>query len=74
MMKWNVQYTKKSVENLKSIYEYIANILQEPAIEKKQITRIMDVIEQLGELPLRYHRYEKGPFDRRDFPGRLYEI
>jgi toxin ParE1/3/4 len=62
MMKWNVQYTKKSEEDLKSIYEYIANTLQEPAIAEKQIIRIMDAIEQLDEFPLQYHMYEKEPW------------
>jgi|WetSurMetagenome_2_1015567.scaffolds.fasta_scaffold963133_2 hypothetical protein len=43
MTKRHVQYTKKSEEDLKSIYEYIANILQEPVIAGKQVSRIMEV-------------------------------
>jgi toxin ParE1/3/4 len=62
MTKWNVQYTKKSEEDLISIYKYIANILQEPVIAGKQVSRIMDAIEQLDEFPLRYHMYEKEPW------------
>jgi toxin ParE1/3/4 len=56
------QNGKTSEEDLKSIYEYIANILQEPVIAGKQISRIMDAIEQLDEFPLRYHMYEKEPW------------
>jgi len=62
MTKWNVAYTKKSQEYLKSIYEYIANVLQEPVLASSQVTRIMDAIEQLDEFPLRYHMYEKEPW------------
>ena len=53
---------KKIRGRFKSIYEYIANILQEPVIAGKQVSRIMDAIEQLDEFPLRYHMYEKEPW------------
>ena len=53
---------KKVEEDLKSIYECIVNILQEPVIARKQVSRIMDAIEQFDEFPLRYHIYEKEPW------------
>ncbi len=62
MIKWQVVYSEQAELDLRSIYEYIAFSLLAPEVAKKQTMRIMDGVAKLNQLPLRYHLYEKEPW------------
>ena len=61
-MKWKIVYSALALEDLKSIYEYIAFELLEPGIASKQVKRIMDSINDLDEMPTMYKSYEFEPW------------
>ncbi|MFA5384076.1 MAG: type II toxin-antitoxin system RelE/ParE family toxin [Eubacteriales bacterium] len=61
MSEWTVVYTEQAERDLRSIFEYIAFSLLEPEIAKNQSRRIMDMVEKLNEMPLRYHLKEHVP-------------
>ena len=62
MSEWIVVYTERAERDLRSIFEYIAFSLLEPETAKSQLQRIMDTVANLGEMPMRYHLYEKEPW------------
>lgn len=62
MSDWLVQYTNRSVADLESVYEYIAFELQEPAIAQNQVSRIMNSIDSLDQMPFRYRLYDREPW------------
>ncbi|MBP3040275.1 type II toxin-antitoxin system RelE/ParE family toxin [Bacillaceae bacterium Marseille-Q3522] len=62
MNAWKVNYTEHAEHDLREIYEYIAFFLLEPEIAKKQISRIIDAVAKLNQMPLRYQIYEKEPW------------
>lgn len=61
-MSHKIIYTDESVQDLMDIYRYIAINLSAPETAKKQTDRIMDAINALDELPLRYKLYEDEPW------------
>lgn len=64
-MKWTVNYTNAAEQDLRSIYEYIANTLCTPDTAKNLTRQIMDEILSLDEMPNRYARYDKEPWKDR---------
>lgn len=65
MKTWKIVYTEQAGADLRSIYEYIAFNLLEPALATKLTKRIMDAIANLDHMPLRCSLYEKEPWRSR---------
>lgn len=61
-MKWKINYSAQSLEDLKAVYEYIAFELLVPETARGQVKRIMDSINKLDELPMMYKSYEEEPW------------
>ena len=57
-MTWNVEYTDDAEQDLQGIYDYISDTLLEPVTAAKQANRIMDAVDSLGQMPLRYRLYD----------------
>lgn len=64
MNKWDVVYSAEARTDLKNIYEYIAFQLTEKQTAKNQTNRIMDAIESLNEMPMRFALYDAEPWNR----------
>lgn len=64
-MKWTINYTNAAEQDLRSIYEYIANTLCALDNAKNLTRQIMDEISSLDEMPNRYARYDKEPWKDR---------
>lgn len=54
-MKFRIVYTKKALDDIDGIYNYISEVLNEPAIAKKLIKAILQSIRTLEENPNRHH-------------------
>ena len=54
-MIWKIEYTKRALSDLDSIYDYIANILLEPGIAKSLVSLIMKSVRSLDQMPNRHH-------------------
>ncbi|MDR1061313.1 MAG: type II toxin-antitoxin system RelE/ParE family toxin [Clostridiales bacterium] len=65
-MTYDVKITNQALLDLKSIYEYIANILMEPIIAEKQYSRIEKAAYSLEHMPERFRRYEEEPLRNRN--------
>ena len=61
-MIWNVEYTKDAEQDLQDIYDYISTVLKVPVTAAKQSNRIMDAVDSLDQMPLRYRLYEHEPW------------
>ena len=61
-MSWSIDYSSEAKQDLRNIFEYIANNLLEPETALKQIQRIMKKIRSLNEMPLRYRLYSEEPW------------
>ena len=61
-MTWKVNYTEDAEQDLQDIYEYISDVLFEPVIAEKQANRIMDAVNSLDHMPLRYRLYNSEPW------------
>ncbi|MCL2342519.1 MAG: type II toxin-antitoxin system RelE/ParE family toxin [Firmicutes bacterium] len=57
MKRWDVVITQSSEVDLNHIHTYIADVLHEPAIALKQVSRIRKAIFSLCEMPERYPVY-----------------
>jgi toxin ParE1/3/4 len=64
-MTWEVFYAELAEQDLDGIYEYIAYTLLEPVTAAKQTNRIMDAVDSLESMPLRYRQYDKEPWQSR---------
>ncbi len=64
-MKYNIILTEQADTDLRSIYEYIAFTLIEPAIAAGQLDRIEKGIMSLDEMPERFRMFEKEPWRSR---------
>ena len=64
-MTWHVEYTDDAVTDLDNIRVYITDTLLEPVISENQIMRIMDAVDSLEHMPLRYRLYSKEPWRAR---------
>ena len=60
-MKWKISYTKKALNDLDGIYEYISKILVEPEVAQKLVTLIMKEIRGLEAFPMRHHLFDEEP-------------
>ena len=65
-MKYYVELTERALEDLESIYEYIAFMLLEPAIAENVANRITDALQTLEENPKRYPIYQEEPWKSRE--------
>ncbi|MBR2523548.1 MAG: type II toxin-antitoxin system RelE/ParE family toxin [Clostridiales bacterium] len=69
--KYKIVYSPKSIDDLRSIYMYICNVLEADGTAKKQISRIRDCIKRLDTLPERHEVVEWEPWSligMRKFP------
>ncbi len=76
-MKWKVVYTSQARQDLRNIFQYIANELLVPETAANQVERILKGIRNLDEMPLRFPLYEKEPWNSRGlryFPVNYYII
>jgi toxin ParE1/3/4 len=65
-MTYNVKIADQALLDLKMMYEYIANVLIEPAIAEKQYFRIERAAYSLDHMPERFRQYEKEPWRNRN--------
>ena len=61
-MIWSIDYTEDAEQDLQNIYDYISNTLLEPVTAAKQINRILDAVDFLYHMPLRYRIYDHEPW------------
>ncbi len=61
-MSWTIKYSAQALDDLKSVYEYIAFELLVPDTAKNQVNRIMKSINTLDEMPMKYRIYEEKPW------------
>ena len=61
-MIWTVYYTDEAQQDLQDVYDYISNGLLEPVIAKKQVNKILDAVDSLDNMPMRYRLYEQEPW------------
>lgn len=59
---WNVFYTEDAQQDLQGVFDYIKNILLEPAIATNQTNRIMDAVDSLSHMPFRHRLFDKEPW------------
>lgn len=62
MKYYKVNYSKEALDDLKSIYSYIAEELQVPDIALKQVNRIRKQIRLLDTMPTRHGKVEWEPW------------
>jgi len=65
-MIYDITIADQALLDLKSIYEYIANVLMEPVTAEKQYSRIEKAAYSLDNMPERFPRYEKEPWQSRN--------
>ena len=65
-MKYEVVTTAQAVADLRAIFEYIAYKLLAGENAIKQLDRLEEAILSLGEMPERYHLYDKEPWRERN--------
>ena len=58
-MSWKIKYSAQALDDLKTVYEYIAFELLVPDTAKNQVNRIMQSINSLVEMPMMYRIYER---------------
>ena len=61
-MNWRINYTEDAEQDLQSIFDYVTNILLEPVTAKNQTDRIINAVDTLDHLPLRFRLWEKEPW------------
>jgi len=61
-MIWKVDYTEDAEQDLQSIYDYISDVLLEPITAQNQTDRIMDAVDSLDHMPLRFRLYDNEPW------------
>ncbi len=64
-MIFDVIYTARALNDLRSIYRYIEIDLSAPDAAKNVSDKIMTAIENLNEMPNRFSVYEKSPWKER---------
>lgn len=65
MNEWKVILTPEFMQEFRDIYAYIAEMLFAPEIAKKQVSRILDKVENLNEMPYKFSLVEKEPWHSR---------
>lgn len=66
MSKWHVRLSDTAAEELNDIYCYVAIGLQAPETAARLFKRITTAIFSLDEMPLRFPRYDKEPWESLD--------
>ena len=61
-MIWNVEYTADAEQDLQDIYDHISLVLEVPVTAENQTNRIMDAVDSLDQMPLRFRLYEHEPW------------
>ena len=61
-MTWGIYYSNDAEQDLQGIYDYISNVLLEPVTAAKQTNRIMDAVDSLDQMPMRYLLYDSEPW------------
>ena len=61
-MSWKIKYSAQALDDLKTVYEYIAFELLVPDTAKNQVNIIMQSINSLDEMPMMYRIYEEKPW------------
>lgn len=64
-MTYSIEMTRQAIDDLKSIFEYIAVELQSPQAASTQFSRLENRIMALDNLPERYRLYDKEPWKSR---------
>ena len=67
MEKYTVIYSPEAMDDLRSIYSYIAFKLKEPDIAKKLVDKIRNDIRKLDEQPERYAPVEWGAMEKHGY-------
>lgn len=62
MSLWRVDYTEEAENDLSDIYSYISNSLLAPDNADGQVERIMQAVDELDHMPLRYETYPDEPW------------
>ncbi len=65
-MNFAVEISEQAITDLQAIFEYIAFELRSPQNAIAQLSRIEQRIYSLTEMPERYRRYEKEPWQSRN--------
>ena len=65
-MKYEVLTTEQAAADLRAIFEYIAYDLLAGQNALDQLDRLEEAILSLGEMPERYHLYDKEPWRERN--------
>lgn len=61
-MKFKVQYSSEALDDLRALFEYIANELQAPETATAQYRRISEAVKKLDEMPTRFPLYQYEPW------------
>ena len=61
-MNYRIVYTDEAKQDLRDIYTYIAEELFASEIATGQVNRIMDVVDELDDMPFRFSLYEFEPW------------
>lgn len=61
-MNWKIVYTKKALEELDSIVDYISNVLLEPKIAENLFNLIISEIKGLNQMPMRNKLWDDEPW------------
>lgn len=64
-MKYSVEIAEQAEIDLRSIYEYIAFVLQSVQNAAAQLVRLEKNIYSLSQMPERYRHYEREPWSSR---------
>jgi len=59
-MTWQVQYSKRALNDLETIYLYIKEELKAPNSASKITKKIMKQVSALNEMPLRFPLYKNN--------------
>lgn len=61
-MSWHIELSRQAKQDIRDIYEYISFVFSAPETAKKQIRRILQKVDSLNEMPMRYRLYYEEPW------------
>lgn len=65
MREWSVILTPEFKHEFRNIYAYISEVLLVPETAKKQVSRILEQVEKLSEMPNKFSLIDKEPWRSR---------
>jgi len=65
MTVWRVDVSDSAKDDLRGIYQYIAQVLIEPVTARKKTDRIRTAIRKLDQMPKRFPLYDREPWASR---------